>query len=100
MMVQDMSPPPRPRISTQTLASLRDALGRYAGGDAKDGELDGAMSAFSSEARERGIPPEEVIVELKSVWATLPATATRAAGRSDTDLMQRAVTLCIKSYYR
>ena len=100
MMVQDMSPPPRPRISTETLAALRDALDRHLKGAAVDGDLDGAMTRLGAEARERGVPPEEVLVELKSVWSRLSSSASRAAGRSDSELLQRAVTLCIKAYYR
>lgn len=100
MMVQDSSPPPRPRISTETLAILRDALHRYVQGQGSDDDLDGAIGRLSAEAHERGVPPEEVLVELKSVWATVPAVTTRAAARSEDGLLQRVVTLCIKSYYR
>lgn len=100
MMVQDTSPPPRPRISKETLSTLREALGRYAGGEHVDGDLDGAMTILAAEARQRGIPPEEVLVELKTVWSTLPAVLSRGTARSEAALLQRVVTLCIKSYYR
>lgn len=100
MMVQDMSPPPRERISTETLASLREALGRYAGDGRDSGELDGALTKLAAEARQRGIPPEEVLVELKTVWSTLPVAPSRRAADSETVLLQRVVTLCIKCYYR
>lgn len=100
MMVQDTSPPPRQRISSETLAMLRDVLDRYVSGAAVEGEVDHAMSRLSAEARGRAIPPEEVLVELKSVWAAVPAVASRAAAQTEASLLQRVVTLCIKSYYR
>lgn len=100
MMVQDTSPPPRPRISKETLATLREALDRYVRGEFVDGDLDGAMTRLSSEARQRGVPPEEVLVELKSVWSTLSPGTARGVERSESALLQRVVTLCIKSYYR
>lgn len=100
MMVQDTSPPARPRISEETLGELRDALDRYVSGQQVDGDLDGAMTRLSTEARQRGIRPEEVLVELKNLWSTLPAVTSRGTDRSETPLLQRVVTLCIKSYYR
>lgn len=99
-MVHDTSLPSRPRVSAETLEFLRAALEHYVGGARNDEDLDGALTRLAAEARQRGIPPEEVLVELKGVWSRLPSVRSRSAADSEAVLLQRIVTLCIKSYYR
>lgn len=100
MMAQDPILPSRGRLSTGTRQVLERALARYARDGDDQGEIATALVAVSAEARERAIPPEEVLVELKSLWSKLPAVTTRGVATEEARMLQRVVTMCIKSYYR
>lgn len=100
MMAQDPILPSRGRLSSGTREVLERALATYARDGKDDGEIARALGAVSAEARERAIPPEEVLVELKSLWSTLPAVTTRGVVGEETRMLQRIVTMCIKAYYR
>jgi hypothetical protein len=93
--------PPSGRISPAVLALLRESLTRWAGGDGSDDStLRDALHAIAREARDKGIPAEEVLVTLKTTWFDLvgPPTMphTTASGQRRLDQL---VTACIKAYY-
>lgn len=91
--------PPRARLTSATLARVREALVDYEGAP-ENGEpgLQEALAALSAEARENGVPPEDVLIALKQVWNDLPDAHRTPAER--TRALQRVVTMCIKEYYR
>jgi hypothetical protein len=62
-------------------------------------ELTRAIRALCTAARDKGLRAEEVILLFKSTWAAMPVTNTKLVGQQRTELLDRAVTLCIKSYY-
>ena len=99
MMALDSTPPDRGRFSHETLSDLERALGAFARGE-DDASVGAVLTRLSVEARERAIPPEEVLVALKATWHALPMASTRAAGEEQTRQLQRVVTMCIKAYYR
>lgn len=101
MMAPEPSFPERDRLSSETREILQQALASYAkSGTDGDGVMDSALARMAAEARERAIPPEEVLVELKTVWNTLPEISSWSIARDRAAMLQRIVTMCIKTYYR
>lgn len=100
MMAQDSSLPPRGRLSSETLGMMERALAGFARDGVEDATMNEALEQMATEARQRAIPPEEVLVELKQLWSTLPEAGRRSAPGEQSRLLQRVVTMCIKSYYR
>ena len=100
MMAQDSSLPPRGRLSPETLQQIELALAGFARDGTDEHTMGEALDRMAREARQLAIPPEEVLVELKQIWTTLPMAGSRAASVEQSRLLQRVVTMCIKSYYR
>jgi hypothetical protein len=83
---------------------LRDAVQRQlsaepAGSNVCSPELTGAIRGLCAVARQRGLRAEEVVLLFKSIWAGIPATDYQIAAQRRTELLERAITLCITSYY-
>ena len=97
---QDQSP--KPRLSPETVAQLREALKHWIDGDGADETtLGNALHAAAREARDRGIRAEELLVTLKTTWFEVggaPAVP-HSASPSDQKRLDELVTACIKAYY-
>ena len=100
MMAPDSSLPPRGRLSAETLQQIEHALAGFARDGTDERTIGEALERMAHEARELAIPPEEVLVELKQMWSVVPMASSRAASVEQSRLLQRVVTMCIKSYYR
>jgi len=99
MMAPHSSLPPHERLPSETLEALHRALVEFAQ-QPDDGALREALHALAVEARDRGIPPEEVLVHLKQIWATIPVANPRNGVQEHARTLQRAVTMCIQEYFR
>lgn len=99
MMAYDSSSPPPSRLDDETVAAVRTALRAYLSSSADASTLQHALARVSSEARERGMLPEQVLVVLKDVWSGLPEVRAMADAGEQIRLLQRVVTMCIKEYY-
>lgn len=99
MMMAHQSGNTPPRLAEETLAGVRDALGRSLDGGAGPDELRDALRALSREARERGMRAEQILVVLKELWTTVPQVRRTGGREQEGALLQRAVTLCINEYY-
>ena len=99
MMAYDSSAPPPSRLDDETIAAVRTALRGYLSSSPDGSALQGALSRMSSEARERGMLPEQVLVVLKDVWNGLPEVRAMSNAGEQIRLLQRVVTMCIKEYY-
>lgn len=98
-MAFDSSHTPPNRLNDATLELVRNALSAYL--DRSDGDgLQSALAIMSSEAREKDVLPEQLLVTLKDLWGALPEVRQIADQREKTQLLQRVVTVCIKEYYR
>ena len=84
---------------------LRDALTTWVRADGTaDASLGAALHAVATEAREKGIRAEELLVTLKTMWfevgggptggPTVPQSPASGHKRLD-----ELVTACIKAYY-
>lgn len=67
--------------------------------DEADPELARVLRHIVTEARNRQIRAEQLIVILKNVWDALPDARFAIDREAQTHVRQRLITLCIKSYY-
>jgi hypothetical protein len=92
-----LMPEPRP-LSESTLEQLRRALQeRRRSPAAGEAALQTALQTVATEARERSLRPEELIVALKHVLDESPGN--RAASGEDRRLREWIVTTCIRAYF-
>lgn len=87
-------------LSGATVARLRGALTRQIEHpDAADPELARVLRQIVTEARNRQIRAEQLVVILKNVWDSLPEARYAIDREAQAQVKQRLVTLCIKAYY-
>lgn len=99
MMAHDSSPPPPSRLDDETVAAVRAALRAYLSNGADASPLQRALLRMSTEARDKGMFPEQLLVTLKDVWNALPEVRAMSDHAEQVRLLQRVVTMCIKEYY-
>lgn len=97
-MVASDHPRP-PAIEPETAAALQDALSRSARTGRHDDDLAGLLERASTDARERGVHAEQLLVALKHVWNGVPEVAQLGHGEQQKHLLEELVTRCIQLYY-
>jgi hypothetical protein len=98
MMAHDSSAP-RPDLSASTIAALKQSLGKVLSNPSDTSGLDDALRVLTAEAREKNVHAEQLLVVLKDVWFGLPAIRATPSGESQSALLQRVITQCIREYY-
>lgn len=97
MMAPDRTPEV-PKLNAASLAALASALENYAvRADAT--ALQPALQSIATEARERQMLAEHLLVVLKDIWYSVPQIAQAPQGELQNRLLQRVVALCIREYY-
>lgn len=92
-----LMPEPRP-LSKSTLEQVQRALQeRRQSPGVGDDALQTALQVMATEARERSIRPEELIVRLKQLIDEAPGN--RAGSGEDRRLRESMVTTCIRAYF-
>ena len=87
-------------VSGSTVARLRTVLTRQVEHpDAADPELAPVLRQIVTEARNRQIRAEQLVVILKNVWDSLPEARYAIDREAQAQVRQRLITLCIKAYY-
>ncbi len=99
MMAHDSSSTPPSRLDEPTIAAVRDALRGYLADTSNPATLQRALLGMSSEARDRAMLPEHLLVVLKELWSGLPEVRAMHDSSEQVRLLQRVVTMCIKEYY-
>ena len=99
MMAYDSSQTPPSRLDDATLEDLRAALSQYLIDDTSSNQLRDVLMRVATEAREKAILPEHLLIALKDVWSALPEVRSAPAIAQQVRLLQRVVTMCIKEYY-
>ena len=99
MMAFDSSRTPPSRLEPERVAALRSALSAYLSDPAAPAPLQHALVAIATDAREKSMPPEQLLILLKEIWNALPEVRTMTAGSAQVTMLQRVVTMCIKEYY-
>jgi hypothetical protein len=87
-----------------TLLALQEAIGAQLASTPSTGgadlpQLAPAIRMVCHDARRRGLRAEEVVILFKRAWAAVPGPEYGSEGTRRGELLERAVTLCIKSYY-
>lgn len=100
MMAFDCGPTPPSRLDDATVAAVRDALRLYLADDSDASALQQALLRISTEAREKEMRAEHLLVLLKDTWNALPEVRAMTDTTEQVRLLQRVVTMCIKEYYR
>lgn len=87
-------------LSGPTVARLRSVLTNHMEHpDVADPELSRVLRQVVTEARNRQIKAEQLIVMLKNVWDSLPDARHAIDREAQAQVRQRLITLCIKAYY-
>ena len=105
MVPQSSSPPPESgkQLSAETVEHLRAMLGaRWRELEESEGQLRRAVRAAASEAKARGLQPEQLILTLKEIEADVFAApgAVRAADQGARERFHRwLVATCLDAYF-
>ena len=99
MMIQrDTGPMPPNALANETVDAVRRALQGHTASDSTP-ELRTALHTLSREARDKAVPPEQLLITLKTVWQSLPEVENARDFGEQTRMLQRLVTICIKEYF-
>jgi hypothetical protein len=101
-MQHDTGPMPPNAIAKETVDAVRRALQHeIARGLSTEHapELHAALSALALEARLKAVPPEQLLITLKSTWLAIPEIENTRDHAEKTRLLQRIVTISIKAYF-
>jgi hypothetical protein len=98
MMAYDSSQTPSSRLAEDTIDAVRAALRQYLA-TGSSSVLQASLLRMASEAREKAILPEHVLIVLKDVWNALPEVRAMTDTGEQIRLLQRVVTMCISEYY-
>ncbi|MDB4892059.1 MAG: hypothetical protein JWL61_3914 [Gemmatimonadetes bacterium] len=99
MMAYDSSRTPPSRLDDATLEELRVALRQYLIDGASSHQVRDVLLRVATEAHEKAILPEHLLIALKDVWNALPEVRNMSETAEQVRLLQRVVTMCIKEYY-
>ena len=99
MMAHDSSQTPPSRLDDDTIDAVRAALLEYLSNGSSSTAIQQALVRMASEARQKSILPEHLLVVLKDVWGALPEVRAMTDTGEQIRLLQRVVTMCIKEYY-
>jgi hypothetical protein len=99
MMMAHDSSPGGGALAESTIESVRRALLSYVAAPTHHEPLRSSLHAMAAEAREKSLPPEELLVVLKDIWYSLPTVRGMREPADQIRLLQRVVTMCIKEYY-
>lgn len=90
---------PNSGLDPATLAELRTTLTRSIATGAHGDELKGLLEKLASQARQRGLHAEQLLLALKDVWYGLPELSGRPGTETQTQLLQQLIARCIQEYY-
>jgi hypothetical protein len=86
-----------------TLRALQEAIGAQLSTSSSGGvdlpQLAPAIRILCRDAQRRGLRAEDVVILFKKAWAAVPGPEYGPEGTRRGEVLERAITLCIKSYY-
>ena len=85
-------------LEGDTVEALRTALAAAVDRGSHATELRDLLCRTASEARQKGIQPEHLLIALKDIWYTLPNIASATSDVEHT-LLQQLISRCIEEYY-
>ena len=90
---------PTPRLEADTLDSLRSVMDRAVKRGNHTHELRVVLTRAAAEARDKAIPPEQLLIIMKDLWHSLPELRRTADSDRQNELLQELITRCIEHYY-
>lgn len=99
MMAHDSSLPPSSRLDDESLDAVRLALRAYLQDSQDPSILQASLLRLATQARERDVQPEQLLITLKETWNALPEVRSMNDSREQVRLLQRVVTMCIREYF-
>jgi hypothetical protein len=97
MMAHDRMP--SPRLESDTVDALRTVMQRAVRRGDHGQELHAVLSRAATEAREKNIQAEQLLVIMKDLWYSLPDLRTIQDTDRQTELLQELISRCITQYY-
>jgi hypothetical protein len=98
MMVHD-SLSREPALEAETLAALDAVLRRHLAANGSIADVEPALRLVATEARQKQMRAEHLLVVLKDVWYSLPGVNHAQEGVTQDAALQRVVSCCIRAYY-
>ena len=98
MMAFDRTPS-SPNLDPATVDQLRTTLARSIAHGNHQEELRGLLCSAATQARDRGIQAERLLIILKDIWYGLPQVANATSSDAENALLQELISRCIQQYY-
>jgi hypothetical protein len=90
---------PSPRLEVDTVDALRAVMQRAVTRGDHGQELQDVLVRAATEAREKDIHAEQLLIFMKDLWYALPAVRTAEDSDRQTELLQELISRCITQYY-
>jgi hypothetical protein len=81
------------------VTELRAAFSRSVQAGSHGDDLKGLLSRAATDARQKGLQAEQLLLALKDIWYSLPQIATQPSNDVQTRLLQQLIARCIQEYY-
>lgn len=88
-----------PRLEAQTIEALRSVMQRAMRKGDHGQELQAVLARAATEAREKEIHAEQLLVIMKDLWYSLPDLRSAEDSDRQTELLQELISRCISQYY-
>jgi hypothetical protein len=89
----------QPELNAESLATLEAGLLSLLAGEIEPPAIEPALRRIAAEARDKGMTAEQLLIVLKDVWLSLPSIDRAIGSEAQNAVLQRVVSLCIRSYY-
>jgi hypothetical protein len=99
MMMAHDSTSNAPMLDAATLASLESALQKFLRSGESITAVEPALRRIASEARQKGMQAEHLLIVLKDVWYGLAGIGDVQDNGEQNAMLQRVVSSCIRCYY-
>jgi hypothetical protein len=97
-MAFDGTPAP-PSLEPGTVDAIRAVLARSLADGAHSDDLKELLCRAATEAREKGILAERLLIILKDIWYSVPNVAGARSAAAENKLLQELISRCIHEYY-
>lgn len=90
---------PSPPLDPATVSELRATLAKSLENGDHGEQLKSLLARAATEARQKGIQAEQLLVSLKEIWYSLPRLAANPSDEKQMRLLQQLIARCIQEYY-
>jgi hypothetical protein len=90
---------PSPKLEVDTVDALRAVMQRAVHRGDHGQELQEVLVRAATEAREKDIHAEQLLIFMKDLWYSLPDVRRADDSDRQTELLQELISRCITQYY-